>query len=150
MRYIRGAHENISGKENQMERKDYTDSLRKIADLFENNDIPLPHDAELFRLFTAHNKQDAVKVIKALGHCKKEYDKAFQGSFELVKKIGSIEFRAVFSRESICERRVVGKKEVPARLIPARKEEYIPAHEEEVYEWHCFEPILGQEENHER
>lgn len=131
-----------------MTHKQYADSLRQIADFFEQHtDISLPHNGAEFSYFTANSKKDAARLIRALGACKKEYDTAYEGSFVITKMFGDIQFMAVLNREAVCERKQVGTRPVPETILPAREEQIIAAHEEPVYEWRCSDSaILDTEE----
>ena len=120
-----------------MTHKEYADSLRLIADFFENNEqVALPHDAEEFRYFAAQSKEDMSTVAKALGSCKKVILDDF---FELHAKFGAILFNAVANRGRVCERVVVGKETIPERVVP---EQIVPEHEVEIIEWRCPEALM--------
>jgi hypothetical protein len=55
---------------------------------------------------------------------------------------GKINLQATSKHDLICER-IVTKKIVPERVLPAREEETIPEHEEEVISWSCPESLLA-------
>jgi hypothetical protein len=123
-----------------MTHKEYADGLRAIADFFEQHEeIGLPHDAEYFSYFSAQTKEEMALLSRALGSCNKKYG---DWQFILSRNFGAVTFRAIVSREQICKRVVVGKKAIPGHVLPAKPEEYIPAHEEDVIEWQCDEPLL--------
>lgn len=117
-----------------MTRQGYVASLRLIADWFEAHpDVPLPHTADEFYLFTIHNREEMENIARIFGTCEKEYT---DGLFKLKKKFGEIEMRVVASRDQICNRKVVG-----AKLVP---EQVIPAHNVDIVEWECFDtPLLA-------
>jgi len=122
-----------------MTHKEYADSLRTIAKFFEEHEeLPLPHDADTFNYFSAYTKPEMALVAHALGSSTKEFTDSM---FHLNHQFGTIKFSAIAYREEVCERIVVGKKTVPAHVIPAKPEQYIPSAEEDVVEWRC-EPIL--------
>jgi hypothetical protein len=119
-----------------MTHKQYADSLRQIADWYESHaEIPLPHDANEFGLFTIHTLDGMETLARAFGACEKDYTEGF---FKLKKGFGEIVFTAYASRDQICKRKVVGTREVPETIIPARTEE--------IVEWECFDtPLLKSE-----
>jgi hypothetical protein len=110
--------------------KEYAESLRSIADFFEQHpEVSLPYDHAEFNYIRSEAKVSP--VARALGTCTKVYDGAYPGSFELQRSFGSIRFRAIWKRETVCERIEVGKKTIPEQLM------FIPEHEEPVYKWRC-------------
>ena len=127
--------------------KEYADSLRLIADLFETHpEIEIPHYAATFDYFSAHTKADLARIVRAAGRpVKKLYDTAFPGSFEVLIPFGGITFRAIANRDAVCERVVVAKQVVAEVVIPAREAETIPAHEEDIVEWRCDSALLQEE-----
>ena len=122
----------------QMTHSQYASSLRMIADWFEAHpEVPLPHDAAEFGLFTVHDREGMEKVARIFGSCEKEYTEGF---FKLKKKFGEIEMRVIASRDQVCKRKVVGVKLVP--------EVTIPAHNKDIVEWECFEtPLLAPKDD---
>jgi hypothetical protein len=119
-----------------MTHKEYAESLRMIADWFEAHpDVKLPHDHKEFRYFMAQSREAMAHMAKVMGSCEKRYNDA-AGQFELSKDFGKIEFRAICSRSQVCNRKVVGHRQVPETIIPARTED--------IVEWECFEtPLLA-------
>lgn len=117
-----------------MERTEYTDSLRKIADWFDTHqEIPIPHDAHIFYLFSVHTREGMEQVARVFGACEKEYA---DGLFKLKKQFGAIEMQVVAGREQICNRKVTGSKVVPETVIPA--------HSVDIVEWECLNtPLLA-------
>lgn len=130
-----------------MTHKEYAESLRLIADFFEQHEeIEIPHDAESFNYFQARSRSELGRLIRAFdGSCTKHYDESFRGSFDVRKKFGSITFKAICYRDTVCERIEVGKRTIPELVVPARPEEVIPAHDEPVYEWSCNDASLLEE-----
>ncbi len=117
-----------------METKEYVQSLRLIADWFEANpEVPIPHDADVFYLYSLDTRKEMEMVARIFGSCEKEYT---AGLFKLKKKFGEIEMCVVATREQVCKRKVVG-----AKLVP---EQVIPAHNVDIVEWECFDtPLLS-------
>ena len=127
-----------------MTHKEFADSLRKIATFFEKHtELKVPGSLAEIKYFEANGKAEMAQVAKALGSCQKEVEGNW---FHLVKMFGEIKFIAVDYRNRICQKVVVGTKMVEEVRTPAREEEIIPAHEVEVYEWHCPESLLDEVE----
>jgi hypothetical protein len=55
--------------------------------------------------------------------------------------VGEYTIKYYTRRDNICERKVVGMKQVPEKVIPAR---VIPAHQEEIVEWECPDSVLAK------
>lgn len=121
------------------ERKDFTDGLRAIADWYDAHpEIAIPGLPEITNA-SVDTKDEAAAVIRALGSCEKEYG---QTLFTITKVFGSVKAKFYFYREAVCVKKVIGKKEIPEQILPAREETVIPAHTEEITEWECL-PILA-------
>lgn len=120
-------------------RKKFIDGLRALADWFEAHpDIPTPRGEVAINLYSMDTKEEAATFARALGRC----DKRYQDSILYIsRRFGAIRLEALFMRDSVCTKRVVGTREIPEQVIPARSEEIIPARTEEIVEWDC-EPIL--------
>ena len=115
----------------EQDRKDFARSLRQLAKFYEKHkDVPLPWN-RTFSVFV-NDKEHLAAIAKQLGDCEKEYVGEW---FGLRKKIGdflTIHFN--IERKKVCERIVTGKKHV--------EEQTIPAHDVDVVEWKCSEPLL--------
>ena len=126
-----------------MERAEYVDSLRKIADFFEGHpeiEIPSLHTSLAYPNTSADDPKQVAKIIKAVGgKFRKEIPWPNSDTITYAGKIGAFDFRIICSRAAMCRRVVVGTKEIPAQEVPAQT---IPAYTEEIVEWHCDEPIL--------
>lgn len=115
------------------ERQQKLNDTRAMLDWLEAHpDVPLPQEIDFggFAIYSMDTKQDALLLAREFGAARKEYDGSF---LHLSKKFGTQALRAVFNRESVCERVVVGTEVVPERVEPERIREII--------EWRC-EPIL--------
>jgi len=127
-----------------MTHKEYADSLRAIADFFEQHEeVPLPHDAHNFDYYSANTREAMATVATALGSCAKRLI-ADSTLFALERPFGNVAFRAIAIRENVCKRVVTGKKFVPSRIIPAMPERVVPAEEVDIIEWRCDEPLLSE------
>jgi hypothetical protein len=119
-------------------------SLRLLADFYESHPtVPLPLDLT-FNSLNVYVRDDPKTVLASIG----SFEKAADGVYFIAKKqIGcfTLEFRT--KRDSVCVRKVVGKRVVPAHVIPAefKEETFIPEHEEDIVEWDC-QPILPNSE----
>src|SRR5437899_2948614 len=95
---------------------EYAAGLRAIADWYEAHpEAPQPHTC--LQVFTVHTKEDALKVARWLGHATKHMDD--NGLFRLSRDFGGETLEFIFNRDVVCERRVVGTKEVPEYIVPA-------------------------------
>lgn len=122
---------------------EYADSLRLLADWYEEHqEIATPSTD--FKVYSLNTKEEATRCMMALKPCKKEYKDSL---FYLSRQFGSIDLEFVFYRDQVCTRRVVGKKLIGTQVIPAKTiaEEIIPAHEEDIVEWDCGNPLLSSD-----
>lgn len=114
----------------------YAESLRMIADWFEAHpEVPLPYRAHDFGYQHLSTTQESMaRIARAMGACKKEYTDS--GLFHLKRDFGAVTVDAFCSRTEVCKRKVVGSKHMP--------EQVIPAHDQDIVEWECFEePLLA-------
>ena len=114
-----------------MKVNDYVTALRRVADVLDTHpELTLdiyPTTAWVF----CHDPETFVQYVRAFGAGGKEFrneDLEFRPEF-----CGDV-FAVNCAREQICERKVVGKRFVPAQVVPER---VIPAHEENIVEWDC-------------
>ena len=113
-----------------MTSKEFADGLRAIADWYEAHpEVAPPAFPEILHA-SVESKDEAVTIAAALKPCAKRYSDTLM---ELERTFGPIRLRFLFWREAVCERRVVGVKDVPERTVPA--------HTEEIVEWDCH-PLL--------
>ena len=113
-----------------MTTKEFADGLRAMADWYEAHpEVPPPLYPEFLHA-SVETKEEAVTIAEALKPCAKQYN---GGLFELHRLFGPIRLKFLFWREVVCERHVVGVKDVP--------EATVPAHAEEIVEWDCH-PLL--------
>lgn len=116
-----------------MTSKEYADGLRAIADWYEQHpEVAPPRWPEVQDSSCADDKETAVRIAEALKPCIKAYDSSL---FKLERLFGPVKLRFLFWRSAVCERRVVGTKEVPEITTPA----YI----QEITEWDCH-PLLEE------
>src|SRR5579859_4336784 len=123
--------------------QEFARDLRAIADFVEAHpelDVPSLDRIDIF----PYDPKALPKYAAAFGKAAK--DILGDSWFILRRTFGAIKLEATWQRERVCERVVVGQREVPDQIIPAKAEEFIPAHKEDVYEWRCPDSILGRKE----
>lgn len=121
-----------------MTTKEYAKCLRQIAKFYDSvdDDFPLP-DGGLTKSYYFNEvgtKELVMKIARALGDCQKDYT---GHAFMLIKDFRGLALAFTFSREAVCEKKVIGFKDTPGYTIPPGREEII--------EWEC-KSILSQEE----
>jgi hypothetical protein len=87
------------------------------------------------------DREDFSMAAKAMGSFDKNVDSAY---FEMNKHFGGITLSVNFKRDEVCERVKVGEKVIPEQILPAKSEEVIPEHVEDVYEWKCPASVLAK------
>ncbi len=113
-----------------MSRETEIANMREMLRFLEDNPaIPIPYFGMINSF--ANEDADVDTLARAMAPCKKEVGK---GYFSLTRDFGSVELSINFDREQVCERIVVGSKEVP--------EQTIKAHTEDLVEWKCPDGIL--------
>jgi hypothetical protein len=125
---------------NEEQHRAYADGLRAIADLYEQHpEIPLPwmnHDN-----YAVDTKAHAKALARALGTFKKEGNDSY---LHIIKKFGPIEAKFVFTRDSVCTKRVVGVETIPARFVEAHT---VEARTQEIVEWDCPSLLVDEEKS---
>ena len=127
-----------------MTHAEYATGLRELAAFIEaHEDIPVPlsiNCATFAHLPKDEQKSHAAHVAKELGYVYKE---TYGTNLQLVHKFNElITYQVWYDRDALCERVVTGMRDVPEQFLPAREETLVPAHTEEIVEWHCA-PILA-------
>lgn len=115
-------------------REDYIAGLRQLADYLEERpDVPVPISEKHYAF--VHDEDTFRKAARSMGSAKKDFDI----NYAMLRRdfAGGIHYELNIARERVCERRVVATKAVP--------EQVIPAHEVEVVEWDCKEPLLAHD-----
>ena len=119
-------------------REEYCAGLEALAQYLRTNpEVVLPDTKEFLNCL--YDKTSFVQAVKSLGHCEKEYT---NWTVKVFKQFGPLKYGVYTSRETVCEKKVVGKKIVPFReayLVQAE-----PEHEEDIVEWECH-PILASD-----
>lgn len=110
-----------------MNATDFAIGLRQIADWYEaHQEVKLP-ELKLSVYTETETPQRAAELVRMLGSVTKEMEPSF---FVLTRSFNGIALRFAFYRSTLCTRRVVGTRLIPAQ--PAR-----PEREEEIVEWDC-------------
>jgi hypothetical protein len=123
----------------------YSQGLREIADFYDAHpEVKLPFEGTLseFRIYGL-SKAELAPTLRAFGKAEKKYT---NDTFEIVKTFPSGRKLYTYNpRNSICEKKVVGTKIVPAEpektvvvVVPAK-----PEREEEIVVWDCGESLLA-------
>ena len=118
--------------------KNYANALRQVADFYDSvsDDFPIP-DGGLTKsyYFNSEGTKELVRQIALeLGECKKDYTGSM---FTLIRDFDGLCLAFKFTRETVCEKKVIGFKECEGYTMPPYKEE--------IVEWEC-KSILSQEE----
>jgi hypothetical protein len=123
-------------------REAFIAGLREVADFYEERPgLKFPTWAGFF--VNAYTKTEMQKIARQIGSAKKSVETPCD-SFRLSKTFASgIELIFDTSRSLVCRRLVVGTKDVPEMPVPAREQQVIPAHAEEIIEWQCDESLLA-------
>lgn len=109
---------------------EFAKGLRQLADWYDAHpEAPVPNETSLYACAT-DTKEEAVRIATMLGSCQKEWNNA---TLTLVKTFGAVRLGFVFWRSSVCTSRIVGTREVPERVVPARTENIVA--------WDCH-PLL--------
>ena len=126
-----------------MTNKEYADSLRMIADFYEQHEeLALPYDAEQVRVYNVTTKEAMRPFVRAMGRCEKKFDDSF---FRLCKMFGHIEMQVILDRGSVCKKIVVGTQKVRQRVPLTYQEVEV---EQEIVNWDC-QPAIDIAEFHE-
>lgn len=112
--------------------KEYALALRQIADWYEAHP-DAPFSPNIYVGGVHESREQAADLARALGSCRKEHHET---TFHLVRDFGGVELTFSFWRATVCDRVVVGTKEIPERIVPA--------HTEELVEWQCI-PLFAED-----
>jgi len=118
------------------ERQAWLDGLRAMADWFEQNpermsDLALGGGGIIVNLYPG-GKKELAQLARKLGRVEKMQS---GNLFYVSRKFGPHSIDGVTMRDQVCRRIVTGTREIP--------EEIIPAHDEDIVEWVCDEPLLA-------
>lgn len=124
-----------------MTNREYADCLRRIADVYARNpDIKQPYAGVDCPMWVfCWDAETFARTVAAFGNG----NKAFGDDEVLFKPDVGLDLQIRCQRDQVCERKVVGARHVPEKIIPAVAAQIIPAHEEEIVEWDC-KPILAK------
>lgn len=111
--------------------------LRELADFIdaEDGEIGGRMSAPTMNIFLPleEQREELAKAARWIGAA----EKIPFGDFYLLRRkfAGGVKLDVIANRDKVCERRVVGTRRIPRRIVPA--------HEEEIVEWDCPDSILG-------
>ena len=114
---------------------EYVRGLRAVADWFEQHpELVFSYTDERFHLI-ANTKDELLEMRRALGRVTKDADP--DSPYFTLRRMFSanVQIDAFIARGEVCRKVVKGSRHVEARLVPA--------HDEEIVEWVCEEPLLG-------
>ena len=131
------------------EREEFIKGLRDLAYWYEAHpDMPIPsYGNARVSIFSLTGKEDAAMALRAMAPCEKDYAPDYN-LLTIKRNFGGMELHVVFNQSDVCVRSVVGKKVIPAQVVPAQPEQHIPERTEEVVVWDCG-PILAPAEEKE-
>jgi hypothetical protein len=116
--------------EDAMTTKEYADGLRQLADWYEAHpDVHPPYEADQLTYYP-FTKDDTEDLVRRIGG--RWAKKASSDLLYLTQAVGPFQFRVVVDQATVCQKRVVGH-----RVIPAQEARLV-----EVVEWDCA-PVLG-------
>jgi hypothetical protein len=115
----------------RQERANFVKGLRDFANFIEANDGIVCRAQQNFYIYT-DDKEVFKTAVRAIGSKGKKEMLGDWASY--VVNFGPIQYRLLIERAAVCQRKVLGTKNVEERAIAA--------HVEEIVEWEC-EPWLG-------
>jgi hypothetical protein len=116
----------------------FTDALRLAAEWFDAHPT-VPRPAYAIINVQAPDSVSIPALVRQLaGFKKQDYGNTLTLHRTFGPEIEGVRVDFNFQREQVCERKVVGTRDVPERIIPA--------HTEEVVEWECL-PMLAERES---
>jgi len=124
---------------------EFVQGLRDAADFFESRlALGVPYEGQGVPTFHYYGQVAGVPVdsVGGLnlfagimgGRLDKSADEVY---YRLTADRGTFKVEATATRNSVCERVVVGRKTEPAHVIPAQAEQHVPEREVEIYEYRC-------------
>ena len=133
-----------------MKPKEYAESLRLLADWFEQqpDDVPTPFPLISYYVWGfevpfERQKDLALRIARSFGEADKDY---VGDTFSISKNFGGIKLNYLFHRDVVCTARVVGTKQVEETLY-VKTGRMI---EENIVEWDCHPLLAKKEGEHEQ
>jgi len=118
------------------DRDELVEGLRAFADFIEERGLELPIQSPKMKLteilYGENAKEKIQNVARKIGRAEKNWGSYY---FDLRKEFGPVTLEFSVQKEQVCQKRVVGFKDVPEYISPARREE--------VVEWTCVDSILA-------
>lgn len=107
-------------------REEFIQGLRDLASFLESNDsLPVPYCYTVGAF--VEDGQPFKEAARSIGAARKIFDDTYMS---LNRTFGPVSYEVSIRREKVCERRVVGYEDVPARR-------------REIVEWECKDSLLG-------
>ena len=120
----------------QITTREYADSLRQVADFYEQHPkMPLPNTT--IHVYSGATREAAELCAREMAPCRKEWGTETEGGLHIKKTFNHLTLSAYFLSREVCERVVLGVEQVPEHVIPA--------HSREVVKWKCPPSLLGGE-----
>ena len=122
--------------------KEFTDSLRLIADFYEANpELSTPYwmSATRFEVMLSEGEESKRELMRWASAFRVFKKNANDSSFKLTKQFGIFELEVSIRRNEVCEPRVVGKRTVKKQVPATYREEFV---EEDIIEWDCPGSIM--------
>ena len=119
-------------------------ALREIARWLENHpEVPLL--PEHIYVYVGTNSREALQAIIKAGRPTRKGGGKQTELLSLVVSFGALKLEYVAWKHAVCEKRVVGTRIIPERMIEATEAKLIPETTEEITEWVCG-PLLAEKE----
>lgn len=128
------------------ERDELVAGLRELADFLDSpRGLELPalgvaatawpqeYDPVTYETVPGRSKRIMQRAARALGKADKRHEGHY---FSLLRKFGPVRLELTTYREQVCEKVIIGTKEVPEVTYPARTED--------VVEWVCSDSLLAK------
>jgi hypothetical protein len=121
----------MTDQEKDIQRAEFVNGLRTLADfLVAHPGLPTPHAPTSFLIPSAGTPDAFEAQVRQLGTAKKVVTDNY---VSMLRYFGPLALEVYTSRNTVCVRKVVGKKTIPALNIAE--------HEVDIVEWDC-KPIL--------
>ena|ERR1700739_441849 len=124
------------------ERLQFVEGLRRLADFYEARpEFPLPSETTMYVWMDDKSFEGSVRLVaQAMGKASKQI--VGESFFTLVRQFGLVKLEALWTREKVCERVVVGTEEVE-ETVPVTYETRMVKRDKVV--WHCPDAVLREE-----
>lgn len=119
--------------------KEFTQGLRDLADWYDAHpEVPLPENRMRIMSY-CDTKEELATIVRAMGHCTKS---VYEDILNVERNFGPVILRTVSLRDKVCEKVLVGQREIERTIVLESKKETVL---EDVYEWKCPPLLKGEE-----